>query len=71
MFYNKGRDHVATVINLTDIIVEYYWERVDGTNLKGFMSSRSGNCKVSITKFKYFIETNSFKELSTLEMELL
>lgn len=71
MFYNKDKEYIATIINQNDRFIEYYWKRVDGMKLEGFMSTSSGICKVSISEFNSYVKTHSFKELSPLEMELL
>jgi len=72
MFYNQHRDHVATITNLTSTEIEYYWRRVGDMELESPTVSRTwGSCYVSIAKFKCLVENKAFKELSTLEMELL
>lgn len=71
MFYNKDKTHIATITSRTDGTIEYYWKRVDGMKLGGFMSTSSGVCRVSTVNFKSYIKHDSFKELSSLEMELL
>lgn len=68
MYYNKDKDHVATITNHTGKFIEYQWKRVDGKSLIGYMLGASGKCKVTMPEFKYYIKNRMLTELSPLHI---